>query len=85
MTGTAAAMMLYAFILLACQVIQAHGLGLKMASIHNGQPVLQGVRCLALRRNNTELVSAGSDGKVCFWDIRNGKVGNLLQTYQVGQ
>eukprot|EP00879_Flechtneria_rotunda_P022486 GHRR01023737.1.p1 GENE.GHRR01023737.1~~GHRR01023737.1.p1 ORF type:complete len:466 (+),score=151.57 GHRR01023737.1:858-2255(+) len=52
-----------------CQVVAAHGPGTKMPSVHDGQPVLQGVRCLALRCNNTELLSAGSDGKIIIWDI----------------
>lgn len=76
-------MCLFCILSSALQVVTAHSPGVKMASVHDGQPVLQGVRCLALRRHNTELVSAGADGKICFWDIAAGKVGKLLQTYQV--
>uniref|UniRef100_A0A383W527 PLAT domain-containing protein n=1 Tax=Tetradesmus obliquus TaxID=3088 RepID=A0A383W527_TETOB len=65
-----------------CQVVQAHGPGLKMPSVHDGQPVLQGVRCLALRCNNTELVSCGSDGRICIHDITGDKLGSILQTLQ---
>lgn len=55
-----------------------------MPSVHDGQPVLQGVRCLALRCNNTELVSCGSDGRICIHDITGDKLGSILQTLQVG-
>jgi hypothetical protein len=66
------------------QVVQAHGPGAKMPSVHDGQPVLQGVRCLALRCNNTELVSCGSDGRICIHDITGDKLGSIMQTLQVG-
>ncbi|KAF6256823.1 hypothetical protein COO60DRAFT_1640423 [Scenedesmus sp. NREL 46B-D3] len=65
-----------------CQVVQVHGPGVKMPSVHDGQPVLQGVRCLALRRNNTELVSGGSDGRICIHDISGDRLGSVLQTLQ---
>jgi mannose/fructose-specific phosphotransferase system component IIA len=45
--------------------------------------VLQGVRVLAMRHNNTELVSGGSDGQLIFWDITGGSVGRVLQKVQV--
>jgi hypothetical protein len=45
--------------------------------------VLQGVRCLALRCNNTELVSGGSDGRICIHDITGDRLGSILQTLQV--
>jgi hypothetical protein len=65
------------------QVVQAHGPGVKLSSVHDGQPVLQGVRCLALRCNNTELVSGGSDGRICIHDVTGDKLGSILQTLQV--
>lgn len=67
----------------ALQVLQVHGPGLKMPSVHDGKPVLQGVRCLALRCNNTELISCGSDGRICIHDITGERVGSILQTLQV--
>jgi hypothetical protein len=68
----------------ALQVVQVHGPGVKMPSVHDGQPTLQGVRCLALRCNNTELVSGGSDGRLCIHDVTGDRMGSILQTLQVG-
>ena len=67
------------------QVITAHGPGVKAPSIHNGVPVLQGVRALCLRANNTELCSGGSDGIVLCWDLAGGTVGRVVKKIEVGQ
>ena len=71
-------------LLLLLQVIKAHGPGLKMPSLHDGQPVLQGVRALALANNNTELISGGSDGQLLVWDTSGGQPGRVMQAVQVG-
>ena len=65
------------------QVIPAHGPGVKAPSIHNGVPVLQGVRALCLRANNTELCSGGSDGIVLCWDLAGGSVGRIVKKIEV--
>eukprot|EP00775_Hariotina_reticulata_P001782 gene1782-2116_t len=65
-----------------CKVVTAHGPGQKQPSIHDGRPCLQGVRCLALRGDSTELVSAGSDGRICIWDITGDGLGHQLQAVQ---
>jgi WD40 repeat protein len=65
------------------QVIKAHGPGMKMPSLHDGQPVLQGVRVLALANNNTELISGGSDGQLLVWDISGGQLGRVMHAVQV--
>ena len=65
------------------QVIPAHGPGVKAPSIHNGVPVLQGVRALCLRANNTELCSGGSDGVVLCWDLAGGTVGRIVKKIEV--
>jgi hypothetical protein len=49
--------------------VPAHGPGPKAPSIHDGQAVLQGVRALCLRANDTELVSGGADGQLLVWDV----------------
>ncbi|GFH09146.1 uncharacterized protein mot51, partial [Haematococcus lacustris] len=65
------------------QVFPAHGPGVKAPSLQDGQYVLQGVRALCLRANNTELVSGGSDGSLLCWDVTSGSLGRLVRTVQV--
>lgn len=63
----------------------AHGPGGKLPGIHDGQLQYGGVRCLALRQNATELVSAGGDGQVIVWDLGSGRgLGPIMKTIQVG-
>lgn len=52
-------------------------------SIHDGTPVLYGVRSMALRANRTELVTGGADGTIICWDITTGDVGRVIKTIQV--
>lgn len=53
--------------------------------IHPHTPThTQGVRALALRANNTELVSGGSDGVLIVWDVSSKSLGRVLKTIQVG-
>ena len=67
------------------QVLPAHGPGVKAPSIHNGVAVLQGVRALCLRANNSELVSGGSDGTVYCWDLAGGNMsGRIVKKIEVG-
>jgi len=40
---------------------------------------------LALRNNNTEIISGGSDGKLIYWDISSGSIGRVMDTIQVRQ
>lgn len=54
-----------------------------MPSIHDGQPVLQGIRAMCLRNNNTEVLTAGSDGQIIIWDITGPKIGRVMQSVQV--
>ena len=65
------------------KIIPAHGAGVLAPSIHNGVPVLQGVRALCLRANDTELCSGGSDGVVYCWDIAGGTVGRIVKKIEV--
>ncbi|GFR41097.1 hypothetical protein Agub_g1741 [Astrephomene gubernaculifera] len=65
------------------KVIQAHGPGVPAPSIHDGTPVLQGVRCMALRASRTELVTGGADGQIICWDITSGEVGRVVKTIQL--
>ena len=68
------------------QVIAAHGPGVLAPSIHEGEArkVLQGIRGMALRANNTELVTGGADGTIICWDITTGNLGRVVKTIQVG-
>ncbi|GLC44364.1 hypothetical protein PLESTF_000049800 [Pleodorina starrii] len=65
------------------KVIEAHGPGVPAPSIHDGKPSLQGVRCMALRANRTELVTGGADGAIICWDITSGDVGRVIKTIQL--
>ncbi|KXZ56858.1 hypothetical protein GPECTOR_1g774 [Gonium pectorale] len=65
------------------KVIKAHGPGVPMPSIHDGTPVLQGVRSMAMRANRTELVTGGADGQIICWDITSGDVGRVIKTIQL--
>ena len=65
------------------QIVDAHGPGVPMPSLQDGQLVLQGVRCMAVRSSGTELLTAGSDGYVFVWDLRNGELGHVVRTMQV--
>ena len=57
---------------------------MKAPSIHNGVAVLQGVRALCLRANNSELVSGGSDGTVYCWDLAGGNMsGRIVKKIEV--
>lgn len=67
----------------ASQVVEAHGLGPKVASIHNGTMVLGGVRALTTRHDDTELLSGGSDGTIIIWDISGGTLGRVLKKIEV--
>ena len=42
---------------------------MRAPSIHDGKPVLQGVRALALRAQDKEVVSAGADGSILVWAV----------------
>jgi len=63
-------------------VIKAHGAGPLAPSIFDGKPALQGVRALALRHADTELLSGGADGKVIIWDITTGTIARQLRTIE---
>ncbi|MEW5309958.1 MAG: hypothetical protein WDW38_001797 [Sanguina aurantia] len=65
------------------QVVEAHGLGSRVPSIHNGAMVLGGVRALTTRHDDTELLSGGSDGVVIVWDITGGHPGAGAQEGRV--
>lgn len=65
------------------QVVEAHGLGSRVPSIHNGAMVLGGVRALTTRHDDTELLSGGSDGVVIVWDITGGTLGRALKKVEV--
>ncbi len=59
-------------------------MGMRLPSIHDGRLVAQGVRCMALRRGDTELITGGSDGAVMVWDITGSEgVGRLIKSIQV--
>ena len=63
-------------------MIKAHGAGPLAPSIFDGKPALQGVRALALRHADTELLSGGADGKVIIWDITTGTIARQLRTIE---
>lgn len=64
-------------------MVEAHGLGPRVPSIHNGTLVLGGVRALATRHDDTELLSGGSDGTIFVWDITGGTMGRVLKKVEV--
>ena len=63
-------------------MIKAHGAGPLAPSIFDGKPALQGVRALALRHADTELLSGGADGKIIIWDITSGTIARQLRTIE---
>lgn len=64
-------------------MIRGHGKGAPAPSIHDHKPALQGVRAMALRHADTELLTAGADGKVIVWDITSGLPERQVKTIEV--
>ena len=62
--------------------VKAHGPGKGFVDAES-RLRYHGVRCLKVRRGNTELLSAGADGRVVKWDITQGKLGGRLGTVEV--
>jgi WD40 repeat protein len=53
------------------RVVRAHAAGPSVARV-DGPPTHHGVRCLRLRADGETLLSAGADGHVIAWDVKDG-------------
>eukprot|EP00798_Chlamydomonas_sp_ICE-L_P018393 gene18393-24865_t len=69
----------------ATKIVQAHSPGAKAPSLHNRQHVLQGLRGMCLRANNSELCTGGSDGTVICWDITSGHLGRVVKKIELAE
>jgi hypothetical protein len=49
--------------------VSAHGPGTPAPSVHTGKPLLPGVCALMLTKQQNQLVSAGGDGCIIWWNI----------------
>ena len=53
------------------RLVRAHAPGPSVTRV-DGPPTHHGVRCLRLRADGETLLSAGADGHVIAWDVKNG-------------